>query len=74
MTLFTSPEKKLPRAPRGLDAEAVELVPEEDAVVVGNMPKGSSGFAGSATLFTFAAAVVGENSMTFSPSFEVFNC
>lgn len=75
VTLFTSPEKKLPSAPSGSDAVAVELDPEADAVAVGNSPKGSSGFAGSGSLFTFAAVVVvGVNSMIFSPNFEVFNC
>lgn len=76
VTLFTSPEKKLPRAPRGLDAAevAVELAPEAVAVVVGKIPKGSSGLAGSATLFAFAAVVVaGVNWMMFWPSFDVFN-
>jgi hypothetical protein len=68
VTLFTSPEKKLPRAPRGSDAgeEPVELDPEVDAVVVGKIPKGSSGFAGSATLLALAdVVVVGENWMMF---------
>jgi hypothetical protein len=76
VTLFTKPEKKLPRAPRGSDAgeDVVELDPEADVVAFGNIPKGSSGFAGSAALFALAAVVVvGVNWMIFWPSCEVFS-